>query len=147
MTSRTRVYIAGSISNNGTLPHEEVVKRLEGFTVAETQLRAYGYDPINPARRGKVEGKSWLDYMRDSLRDIADSDGIALLPGWEESRGAQIERELGSDLGIPTYSLDAWLGRALMVEAVRSDIKYGDLSMGRLIEMAVRSEADERSEA
>lgn len=103
------IYIAGSISNNGTLPDAAVVERLALFDVAETALKTHGYTPLNPARRGKVEGKSWLSYMRDSLRDIADADGIALLDGWEDSRGAQIERELAHDLGIPVHPLHVWL--------------------------------------
>lgn len=104
-----RVYIAGSISNNGTLDDAAVAERIERFKVAEIALTSGGYEPINPARRGKVAGKSWLSYMRDSLRDIADCDGIALLDGWEDSRGAQIERELASDLGIPVHPLHMWL--------------------------------------
>lgn len=103
------VYIAGSISNHGTLSGDAVAERIEKFNDAEEVLRAHGYTPLNPARRGKVDGKRWLDYMRDSLRDIADCDGIALLDGWEDSRGAQIERELASDLGIPAHPLRKWL--------------------------------------
>lgn len=104
-----RIYIAGSISNNGTLPPAAVSERLSAFKAAEIALRAHGFEPLNPARRGKVEGKTWLAYMRDSLRDIADADGLAMLDGWEDSRGAQIERELAIDLGIPVYPIHRWL--------------------------------------
>lgn len=103
------IYIAGSISNNGTLDDAAVVERLALFAAAEIALGVHGYQPLNPARRGKVPGKTWLDYMRDSLRDIAECDGIALLDGWQDSRGAQVERELVLGLGLPVRPLHEWL--------------------------------------
>lgn len=109
MSAPLRIYISGSITNNGTLPRDQVADRIERFAAAAVALQTGGFVPINPARRGKVSGKPWLAYMRDSLRDIADCDGLALLDGWEESRGAQIERELCLDLGIPVKRLHGWL--------------------------------------
>lgn len=103
------VYIAGSISDGDTLTDAGVAERIEMFAAAEIALMAHGYQPLNPARRGKVDGKSWLSYMRDSLHDIAECDGIALLDGWETSRGARVEHELALGLGLPVYPLHRWL--------------------------------------
>lgn len=103
-----KIYIAGSISDGGTLPTEERVKRREGFNQAERDLTEAGHEPINPVRRG-VEGSMWLDYMRASLRDIADADGVALLPGWDASRGARIEETLSRELGLIVQPLAWWL--------------------------------------
>lgn len=107
----TKVYIAGSISDGGTLPIEVQALRRLAFDGAEERLRAAGYEPINPMRRGVSERKTWLDYMRDSLRDIAEADGVALLPGWHGSRGARAEFALTVALGLPVLDLETWVPR------------------------------------
>lgn len=104
-----KIYICGSISDGGTLPIDVQAKRRRSFDRAEALLEGEGHEPINPMRRGVDENKTWLDYMRDSLRDIAEADGIALLPGWEGSRGARVEARLGRGLGLDVMSLGAWL--------------------------------------
>lgn len=109
MTDKTRVYIAGSISDGDTLPAAARAERVEAFNTAEIALRAHEYEPINPMRTGVNNGKVWLDFMRASLRDIADCDGIALLEGWQGSRGARLEERLGRELGLPVHDLQWWL--------------------------------------
>lgn len=98
-----RVYIAGPMTG---LPEFNY----PAFFAAAEALRAAGHDPINPARTDGRDGcKTWLDYMRAALRDVADADGIALLPGWVESRGAAVEYRLGHDLGLDVAPLAEWL--------------------------------------
>jgi hypothetical protein len=36
-------------------------------------------------------------------------DGIALLPGWENSQGAVIEQRIGEWLGLTVKTIDEWL--------------------------------------
>lgn len=101
-----RVYIAGPMTG---LPDFNY----PAFFAAADMLAAAGYEPINPARtEGREDCSTWLDYMRASLHDIATADGIALLPGWGDSRGAVLESHLGRDLGLPVQPLDAWLSAA-----------------------------------
>lgn len=101
MTPR-RVYIAGPMKGLPDLNYP-------AFGRAAIQLRGWGLVAINPARSAGREGcDTWLDFMRASLLDIATADGIALLPGWQESRGAFIEQRLGSDLGLDVRPLDSW---------------------------------------
>lgn len=106
-----KIYICGSITDGGTITDPaEILKREQLFHDAERDLRAAGYDVINPARKeGRENCSSWLDYMRASLRDIAEADALALLPAWERSRGAKVEDRLACDLGLPRYSLYLWL--------------------------------------
>lgn len=100
----THVYIAGPMTG---LPDFNY----PAFFSAEHQLRDLGLSPINPARCDGREGcTSWLDYMRAALRDVAAADGIALLPGWQNSRGAAIEKRLGDDLGLDVRPLADWTG-------------------------------------
>jgi hypothetical protein len=47
--------------------------------------------------------------MRAGLRDVADCDGVALLPGWGDSRGAALEAHVARSLDLPVKSLAEWL--------------------------------------
>lgn len=105
-----RIYISGSVSDGGTLPMDERAARIEGFNEAERLVNEVdGLEAINPARYGADPSKTWLDYMRLSIRDIADADAIATLPGWENSAGARVEVKLAQGLGLPVGTLSDWL--------------------------------------
>ena len=99
-----KLYIAGPMTG---LPDFNY----PAFFRAADDLRKVGHEPINPARKREGiphQGATWLDYMRHSLRDIADCDGIATLPGWEGSRGARIEVDLARALDLPVKPLLGW---------------------------------------
>jgi hypothetical protein len=98
-----RLYIAGPMTGYPEFNYP-------AFYAAETALRKAGFDTLNPARSEGREGcKSWLDYMRAGLRDVADCDGVALLPGWEDSRGAALEAHVARSLDLPVRMVDEWL--------------------------------------
>lgn len=98
-----KIYIAGPMTGYPEFNYP-------AFFAAEQALRDLGYETINPARSEGRDGcKSWVDYMRAAIRDVADADAIALLPGWQDSRGAAVEYRLGHDLGYDVRPLDEWL--------------------------------------
>lgn len=98
-----KVYVAGPMTG---LPEFNY----PAFFAAAERLRGVGIEPINPARPQGREGcSSWLDYMRASLLDIAECDGIATLPGWQDSRGAALEVHIARSLDLPVRPVEAWL--------------------------------------
>lgn len=93
---RSLIYIAGPISSNPD-------GYRAAFAAAEAALRADGYDTINPAEN--PPHPSWEAYMRCSIAQLITADGIALLPGWEASRGAMLESHIAHALGFEVIVL------------------------------------------
>nr|DAK37841.1 MAG TPA: Blasticidin M [Caudoviricetes sp.] len=89
-----RVYIAGRITG---VPLFKL-----SFSIAAFTLAFRGYEPVNPASIdfGPEVEASWEDYMRVCLPMLATCDYIYLLPGWEDSRGARLEKQIADALGI-----------------------------------------------
>ena len=101
-----KLYISGPISN----PNNEIVKaNIAAFNAAEIQLDAAGHSVINPVKNGVPDTSPWLDHMRADIKMLMDCDGVAYLPGWENSRGAKIEMELARALGFPVRPYAKWL--------------------------------------
>lgn len=100
------VYVCGPMSGYPAFNYP-------AFNDAAAELRKAGYAALNPvdSERHNISGKpqSWDWYMRHALRMVTDADGIALLPGWEASKGATVEVYVARALGMPIRSLAAWL--------------------------------------
>lgn len=80
------------------------------FHDAAAQLRAAGFAVLNPAETELPPGQdSWANYMRAGLRQVLEADALALLPGWDRSNGAQLERHVATRLGLACYPWAAWL--------------------------------------
>lgn len=95
-----RIYIAGPMTG---LPDFNY----PAFNTAAERLRALGFDVENPAENPEPHCGSWLGYMRMAIRQLAQCDGVALLPGWQESRGARIEHQLATQLGLTVVPASA----------------------------------------
>jgi hypothetical protein len=82
-----RIYLAGRVTG---LNYRTVRKR---FARAEAYLISIGFEVVNPLRI-VPEGCTWTDSMRICIHYLSLCNYIALLPGWEKSRGASIEYEV-----------------------------------------------------
>ncbi len=99
---RKRLYISGPMTG---LPEYNY----PAFHAAARDLRAAGYLVSNPAERSLPADAPWIEHMRKNIRMMADCDGIAMLDGWQHSKGANAEINLFHNLGLPVFSLVAWL--------------------------------------
>lgn len=70
------------------------------FDEAQKMLEARGYDVINPANLGLIDGWGWSQYMRFAIKHLVEADCIHMLDGWEHSRGALIEKRIADELGM-----------------------------------------------
>lgn len=90
----TRVYVSGPMTG---LPD----CNYPAFNEVSALLRRLGFEVENPAENERPACGSWLGYMRLSLIQIARSDRIFMLRGWEDSKGARLERDIAIGLGLP----------------------------------------------
>lgn len=88
-----RVYISGPITG---LTEEEF---MNNFKFAEEFLTKRGHEVINPCTIEHDHAKTWEDYMCCDIRALFPCDAIAMIPGWENSRGARIEIAISKEMG------------------------------------------------
>lgn len=104
-----KVYLAGPMSG---LPDQGFSE----FFKYEEILKGYGYEVFNPARADleiygsleeTIKKANYRDCLRIDLNWILDhAEAIALMPGWEWSRGVAIELALAKVLGLEEILLD-----------------------------------------
>lgn len=97
---KPKIYISGKITGDNDY-------RLK-FLRAEASLLEAGYLPVNPAFMALKE-TSWDKAMRKVVPAMLRCDGVALLPDWEDSKGAMIEARLAREVGIPVKPIEDWI--------------------------------------
>lgn len=107
----TTLYISGPITG---LP--DLNKPL--FSTVADELRSCGFMTLNPHDIGEPSDQllPWASYLRDDLiAMLLHANGLAMLPGWELSRGAQLERHVAEALGWEVRDWTDWLDPAYTV--------------------------------
>ena len=84
------------------------------FDAAQDTLRAAGFHVATPTVIGRRHGydKPHAFYLRRALALMLGADGVAVLPGWEASRGARLEVHVAKSLSMPVHNVPEWLDRA-----------------------------------
>lgn len=118
----TTLYIAGPMRG---IP----AYNFPAFLGADEALSAVDYDTINPALRDleggffpfDMNGNEDLDFIGFDLRDALawdldkiarECDGIAVLPNWERSMGANAEVATARALGLKVHTVEEWVAQA-----------------------------------
>ena len=93
------IYISGPISGlpDGNRP---------AFAAVSAALRSWGWNVVNPHDLFNAEvEESWEGYMRKDLAALLACTHIVMLPGWEQSRGARLEKTVADAVGILLLTL------------------------------------------
>lgn len=104
-----RVYLSGPMAG---LPEHN----FPAFHAHAAMLREQGYEVVNPAEID-IADKTWEGCLRTDLREMCTCEAIALMPGWEASKGANLELHVAHRLGMkvlhlpPQFDLVAHLRR------------------------------------
>lgn len=89
---------------------------MHAFNLCAEHLKAAGFEVHNPvavdAEHGIVlegtNGHEEFDFLEAMKRDlplVMDADCVIVMPGWEESKGAQLEVHTALETGVPVYTI------------------------------------------
>jgi hypothetical protein len=78
----------------------------EVFNPIEASEERYGPDIYEEGDEGRAKINERIVFGVDLAWICAHADAIALLPGWEQSKGARAERAVGMALGLKILLLD-----------------------------------------
>lgn len=106
-----RLYISGPVTGIEC-------DNIPAFREAEKKLEAAGYATNIPHQFVRaIAGHE--EAMRCSIHKLTATplceplfDGVALLPGWEHSDGARLERQVAEACGIPCKTVKEWMEEA-----------------------------------
>lgn len=105
-----RLYLAGPMTG-----FEDF--NFPAFNKMAAELRARGYVVENPAEHGVVDGADWADYMAYDLTRLGLCGQVAVLPGWENSKGARLEVHIARELGMKVVNAHDLVTREVVSSA------------------------------
>lgn len=120
----TRIYLSGPMTG---VPDHGV----PAFAAAAEKLRAVGCTVENPGEWGVGE-MSWEGYLRRDIKILVDCDGVATLPNWDLSRGAEFECDVATRLNIPVLTVDEWVA----IAQATAEVPAKPATLAELAEMA-----------
>lgn len=91
-----RIYIAGKITG------ENQIETIGKFSLAAKEVKAAGFEPVNPLDVVGTWDIAWEDAMKLAIKAMLGCDAVYHLPCAKFSNGAQIELQLARYLCIPT---------------------------------------------
>jgi len=89
-----KIYIAGKVT--GLCPEVTAAK----FATAEAEVKAAGFEAINPLKVVGTWDISWTDAMRLCIAALTKADAVYLLPDHLESDGVEKEKQVADWLGM-----------------------------------------------
>ena len=117
-----KLYIAGPMTG---IPEHN----FPNFHQAAAALEAAGYQVIHTANPDnlepeKLKSTSWQQWLRKAIAVMMEADAIALLPGWQASKGARLEIMVGLEVGMQSAPLKDWLNAAPRILADGTEIAH-----------------------
>lgn len=105
----TKLYVAGPMRGKPK-------SNWPTFEAATERLRRAGYEVISPHEGSPTDDpdppeEMYQQLIQRGVRMMLDCDGVAVLPGWEESNGAKFEVDVARGAGRPVKSVAQWARR------------------------------------
>ncbi|WP_053151173.1 DUF4406 domain-containing protein [Pseudomonas sp. P97.38] len=92
-----RIYLSGPMTNMLDL-------NFPLFHATAASLRAAGHTVITPSELNPEPG-TWSECLRRDIAALMESDTVATLLGWQDSRGASLEVHIGKALGMKVVNV------------------------------------------
>jgi len=93
-----KIYIAGKITGTDL---EQTFKK---FEEKENELKAQGWEVVNPMKLKHDHDKKWESYMTECLSALKQCQAIYLLPDWDRSAGAVVEHLFAIKMKLEIHS-------------------------------------------
>lgn len=107
----SRLYISGPVTGREN-------RNFDAFREAQRSLVDAGHTAIIP-HQIVLPSSTHERAMRTCINELTwgrfggfSYDGVALLPGWEQSEGARFEKAVAEVCGIPVKTVDEWMKEA-----------------------------------
>lgn len=107
-----KIYIAGKVTG------EPLAECTMKFGQAQKELEALGFEVVNPLAVVGDFQSPWESAMKKCIKALVDCDGMVILPCWQDSKGAKIERQLAWDLNITIFNFNK-LGLAVLQKNIK----------------------------
>jgi hypothetical protein len=76
------------------------------FNLAAAKVRSHGYEVVNPVDINPDSSLPWEECLRADIKALCDCDGIVLIRGWQNSKGAQLELHVAHRLGLAVHLIE-----------------------------------------
>lgn len=109
----SRIYLSGPMTGLPDL-------NFPAFHAEAARLRGLGWDVVNPAELNPDPKADWVSCMRVDIAALMTCGAIALLPGYDESKGASLELHIARWLNysvINSYDIVSRIGRSSVAES------------------------------
>lgn len=129
MKDKIKVYLSGPITDADP---EKQKENLQKFHDVAKELRDKGYEVVNPAELSELApGLSYQAYIRVDLREMLMCNAVLMLTGYQESKGAMIEKKVAEMVGISVFTdiamFESWAVEFLT--ELREHNRYDDEAM------------------
>lgn len=95
---KLRIYIAGKVSG------EKLIDLHNKFHHWQIALESMGFEVANPMCLVKDFRTPWDAAMRTCVAELVTCYAVFMLPCWQNSRGAKIEKQIAESLNIPVFT-------------------------------------------
>lgn len=92
-----KIYIAGKVTGEDKL--DCAIK----FAKAQNQLKAKGFEPVNPLEVVGTWEITWDEAMKKCIKALMDCDAVLFLPCASDSEGARLEFIIADRINIPVF--------------------------------------------
>lgn len=105
MSLPTKLYLCGPMTGWENFNHPR-------FNQAAFELRLWGFQVFNPAENGVRLDAPWETHMRVDIVHLVQAEAVALLPAWDDSKGAKLEMHIARELGMRLQHYLDWIEEA-----------------------------------
>lgn len=94
---KKNIYLAGAVSG---LPEEQVKGKFQRKAEELIDKGFIVYNPIDQIWNTGLKAESWQTIMKACIQIMMNCEEVHLLPCWNNSKGARLERDIALRLGM-----------------------------------------------